>query len=269
MYKYGFIGCGNMGGALVKAAAKTVDGREILISDYDKEKMNSLSDMCGATAADNTKIASECEYIVLGVKPQMMGGMLRSISQILAERKDNFVLVTMAAGLSIDTISQMCGADYPIIRIMPNTPASIGKGMILYTANDKVQQEKIDIFTKDFSEAGVLDRLDEKLIDAASALSGCGPAFVYMFIEALADGAVECGLPRKNALLYAAQTVLGSASLVLESGKHPGELKDAVCSPGGTTIAGVHTLENGAFRANAMGAVTAAYNKTKELGKNK
>ena len=117
------------------------------------------------------------------------------------------------------------------------------------------------------SHAGIMDKLDEKMIDAACALSGSGPAFVYMFIEALADGAVECGLPRKNALLYAAQTVLGSASLVLESGKHPGELKDAVCSPGGTTIAGVHALERGGFRANAMDAVLAAYNKAKELGK--
>ena len=161
----------------------------------------------------------------------------------------------------------MAGGNYPVIRIMPNTPASIGKGMILYAQNNNVTKEETDIFVNDMSGAGVLDSIDEKLIDAASAVSGCGPAFVYMFIEALADGAVECGLPRQKAMLYAAQTVLGSAELVLKSGKHPGELKDAVCSPGGTTIAGVHALENGAFRANAINAVSDAYKKTLELGK--
>lgn len=267
MYKYGFIGCGNMGGALVRAVAVNVDGGRILVSDHDKEKISALASECGVVAADNIKIASECEYIFLGVKPQMMSGMLEEIKDTLAKRKDNFVIVTMVAGLSIKTISDMCGAEYPTIRIMPNTPVSVGKGMILYTANAKTTNEQTEAFVKDMSAAGVMDKLDEKMIDAACALSGSGPAFVYMFIEALADGAVECGLPRKNALLYAAQTVLGSASLVLESGKHPGELKDAVCSPGGTTIAGVHALERGGFRANAMDAVLAAYNKAKELGK--
>lgn len=267
MYKYGFIGCGNMGGALVSAVAKNVDGSNILVSDYDSAKTSALAEKCGVVPADNMKIASGCEYIFLGVKPQMMQSMLEGISGILAGRNDDFVIVTMAAGLSVESILHMCGGDYPVIRIMPNTPASIGEGMILYTANEKVSEDKLNAFVKDMSGAGVLDRLDEKLIDAACALSGCGPAFVYMFIEALADGAVECGLPRKNALLYAAQTVVGSAKLVLESGKHPGELKDAVCSPGGTTIAGVHALENGGFRANAMDAVLSAYNRTKELGK--
>lgn len=267
MYKYGFIGCGNMGGALVRAVAKNVMGSDILVSDNDNSKIENLSKECGVIGSDNKTIASECRYIFLGVKPQMMNEMLCGIKDILAKREDGFVLVTMAAGLSIDTISQMCGKSLPIIRIMPNTPASIGKGMILYAVNSKVTPEQIDIFVRDMSAAGILDRLNENLIDAASALSGCGPAFVYMFIEALADGAVECGLPRKNAMLYAAQTVLGAASLVIESEKHPGELKDAVCSPGGTTIAGVHALENGGFRANAMNAVTAAYNKTKELAK--
>lgn len=267
MYKYGFIGCGNMGGALVCAVAESVDGSNILVSDNDSKKTAELAEKCGVILADNNRIASECEYIFLGVKPQMMEGMLADIRNTLAERKDSFVIVTMAAGLQIEAILNMCGGNYPVIRIMPNTPASIGMGMILYTANEYVSQDKIDVFVKDMSGAGRLDNLDEKLIDAACALSGCGPAFVYMFIEALADGAVECGLPRKNALLYAAQTVLGSAQLVLESQKHPGELKDAVCSPGGTTIAGVHALEKGGFRGVAMDAVLSAYNKTKELGK--
>lgn len=266
-YKFGFIGCGNMGGTLVRAVAKNVQGSEISVSDYDSAKTALLADECGVAVSDNKQIAKECEYIFLGVKPQMLSDMISGIKDILAQRIDKFVIVTMAAGISIESIENMCGREYPIIRIMPNTPASIGQGMILYCTNKDVTEAQTDTFLKAMSAAGVLDRLDEKLIDAASALSGCGPAFVYMFIEALADGAVECGLPRKNALLYAAQTVLGSAGLLLESGKHPGELKDAVCSPGGTTIAGVHALENGGFRANAMNAVTSAYIKTKELGK--
>lgn len=265
--KYGFIGCGNMGGALVKAVAKNVSPDEIFVSDFDRNKVNAFSNDVGTIASDNTEIAQNAKYIYLGVKPQMMSGMLSGISDILKNRHDNFVLVTMAAGLAIEKIAQMAGGDYPIIRIMPNTPASIGRGMILYTANDKVLADDINEFVADMSGAGVLDAIDEKLIDAASAVSGCGPAFVYMFIEALADGAVECGLPRQKAMLYAAETVLGSAELVIKSGKHPGELKDAVCSPGGTTIAGVHALENGAFRANAINAVVSAYNKTLELGK--
>ena len=139
--------------------------------------------------------------------------------------------------------------------------------MILYDANAWVSDECLDTFRNVLAAAGQLDRLDEEKIDAASALSGCGPAFVYLFAEALADGAVECGLSRDKAMLYAAQTLAGAAKLLLTSGKHPGELKDAVCSPGGTTIAGVHALEEGAFRASVMGAVNAAYEKTLKLKK--
>ena len=139
--------------------------------------------------------------------------------------------------------------------------------MLLYTANDAVTNDEIDAFLHALSKAGKLDEIAEDKIDAASALSGCGPAFVYLFAEALADGAVECGLARDKANLYAAQTLLGAATLLLESGKHPGELKDAVCSPGGTTIAGVHALEQNSFRSAAMSAVTAAYEKTLKLKK--
>jgi pyrroline-5-carboxylate reductase len=150
---------------------------------------------------------------------------------------------------------------------MPNTPVSVGEGTVLYTANSEVTDGEIADFKAAMKFAGVLDEIPEKLIDAASAVSGCGPAFVFMFIESLADGAVACGLPRDKALVYAEQTVLGAARLALESGKHPGELKDAVCSPGGSTIEGVRTLEEGAFRASAVDAVIAAYEKTKTLGK--
>ena len=150
---------------------------------------------------------------------------------------------------------------------MPNTPAAIGQGMILYTANDLVTEADEADFLNLMKEAGAFDRLPEQLIDAGSALSGCGPAFVYLFIEALADGGVKCGLPRDKALCYAAQTVSGAAQMVLTDGRHPGALKDAVCSPGGSTIEGVHALEDGAFRGAVMDAVAAAFKRTKELGK--
>ena len=144
---------------------------------------------------------------------------------------------------------------------MPNTPASVGEGMILFAANAAAECD-IPLFLDVLAKAGTLDRLDERLIDAAACISGCGPAFVYMFAEALADGGVACGLPRDKALLYAAKTLKGAAEVILESGAHPEALKDAVCSPGGTTIEGVHALEEGSFRATAQNAVIAAYEKT-------
>ena len=154
-----------------------------------------------------------------------------------------------------------------MIRIMPNTPCAVGEGVILCDANSLVSREELEEFTEGMSGAGVIDRLDEKLIDAGSAVAGCGPAFVCLLMEALADGGVACGLPRQKALLYAAQMVKGTAALQLAAGDHPGVMKDAVCSPGGSTIAGVRTLEERGFRGAAMDAVIAAAEKTRELGK--
>ena len=173
----------------------------------------------------------------------------------------------MAAGLTMARIAAMAGGEYPVIRIMPNTPCAVGEGIVLCDANGKVTVEELDEFTDALSGAGIIDRLDERLIDAGCALSGCGPAFVCLLLEALADSGVACGLPRKKALLYAAQMVKGTAELQLATGDHPGVLKDAVCSPGGTAIAGVRALEERSFRAVAMGAVIASAEKTKELGK--
>ena len=171
----------------------------------------------------------------------------------------------MAAGLSIAAICSFAGANLPTVRIMPNTPAMLGEGMILYTTADVSAADK-QTFLESFKAAGKFDEIPEEKIDAASALSGCGPAYVYAFAEALADGAVECGVPRDKAALYAAQTLLGAAKMLLEFG-HPADLKDAVCSPGGTTIAGVHALENGGFRGATMDAVMEAYKRTLELKK--
>lgn len=264
---FGFIGCGNMGGALAKAVAKSDLDKEILLCDASLEKAGALADEIGGKVADLHTLGKTATYIFLGVKPQGFEGLFESLRPILATREDRFVPVSMAAGVSIGAVEGFVGRNCPVIRIMPNTPVSVGQGMVLYATNENVRKEEIETFLSAMSHAGVLDAIAEEKIDAASALSGCGPAFVYLFAEALADGAVECGLARDKATLYAAQTLRGAAELLLTSGKHSGELKDAVCSPGGTTIAGVHALEAGAFRASAMEAVTAAYERTLELKK--
>ena len=262
---FGFIGCGNMGGALATAVAKT--GEKILLCDADVEKANALANALDATAVDLSTLVNGADYIFLGVKPQGFEGLFETLRPMLAKRSAAPVLVSMAAGVSVSAVEGMAGTDIPVIRIMPNTPVSVGEGMILYTYNKYVSKSALEGFLKALAKAGRLDAIEEAKIDAASALSGCGPAFVYLFAEALADGAVECGLARDKANLYAAQTLCGAAKLLLESGKHPGELKDAVCSPGGTTIAGVHALEECSFRAGAINAVTAAYEKTLKLKK--
>ena len=259
MSKIGFIGCGNMGGALVKAAANAGYADSIYICDHFAEKTDALSKELGVHVSDSVTIAEECNYIFMGVKPQVIDKAFAEISDILSER-DDCVLVSMAAGVAIETIKTLSKAKH-IIRIMPNMPVSVGEGVVLASRFD-VDDKNKDEFNSIMKCAGMID---EKLIDAGCAISGCGPAFVYIFIEALADGAVSCGLPRDKAMLYAAETVLGSAKAVIESGKHPGKLKDEVCSPGGTTIAGVKALEDGAFRSNAMNAVIAAYEKTKKM----
>lgn len=265
--KFGFIGCGNMGGALAAAVAKTVNGLALYLCDSFAQKAEELAATTGAKVSTVEEIASVCDYIFLGVKPQGFEGLFEELRPALAARKTPFVLVSMAAGITIETVERLAGGNARVIRIMPNTPASVGKGMILYCANDMVSTEQIDGFLHALSAAGSLDAILEDKIDAASALSGCGPAFVYLFAEALADGAVACGLARDKANFYAAQTLAGAAELLLQSGKHPGALKDAVCSPGGTTIEGVRTLEQGGFRASAMDAVIAAYEKTLKLKK--
>ena len=264
---FGFIGTGNMGGALARAAAKAMAAENILLSDSYAPVAEKLAQELGGKAVSVDTVAATAGFVWLGVKPQVMAGMLSGIAPTLAARKDSFVLVSMAAGVSISDIRRMAGGDYPVIRIMPNIPVSVGGGVILYDATENVPQEAVDTFCKAMEFAGLVDRLPEKLIDAGSALSGCGPAFACLFIEALADGAVACGLPRAQAVSYAAQTLAGTAKMLLESGMHPGSLKDAVCSPGGSTIAGVGALEQGGFRANAMEAVTSAYQRTLELGK--
>ena len=260
--KYGFIGCGNMGGAIAKALAKATT--DFAITDRSGKAIALAAEIpCGYLSSP--EIAAQCDRIFLGVKPHMMKGVLEPLRDILAEKKP--LLITMAAGLEIRQIQEFAGCDIPIIRIMPNTPVAIGKGVIQYCRNELVTDEVLADFLNDMRYAGLLDALEERLIDAGSAISGSGPAYVYMFIEALADGAVACGIPRAKALEYAAATVIGAGEMVLATGQHPGALKDAVCSPGGSTIAGVRALENHGFRGAAMDCVIATCNRNKELGK--
>lgn len=265
MATFGFIGTGNMGGALARAARRRLPGDHILLANRTAEKARALAEELGCQAADSAAVAGSADFIFLGVKPQMMADLLGDIAPVLQARQGRFVLVTMAAGLTIARIRELAGGAYPVIRIMPNTPASIGEGMVLYACGGGVTQAEEQAFLDAMAGAGRFSPLPEKLMDAGSAVSGCGPAFVDLFIEALADGGVACGLPRAAALEYAAQMVAGSARLVLESGTHPGALKDAVCSPGGTTIQGVRALEEAGFRGAVMDAVIAAYEKNRDL----
>ena len=262
-YTAGFIGAGNMGGALLRAVAASVGGEKVALFDLSAEKAEKASSLTGATFTDAEDIYKNSKYIFMAVKPNTIGKVLSGAS---SQIKSKSVIVSMAAGISIAKITEASGSDN-VIRIMPNTPASIGEGMILYSTGKGVSPADEKEFLTVMGKSGKIDKIDEKLIDAAAALSGCGPAFVYMFIEGLADGAVACGVPRDKALLYAKQTVLGAASLAMTSGKHPEELKDAVCSPGGTTIEGVLALERGSFRSDAADAVIAAYEKTEKLSK--
>ncbi len=271
MQKIGFIGCGNMGGAIARAVCKTADPAQVTLANRTMAKAEALAAELGCNTATSAEIAAECEFIFLGVKPFLMADMLAEIADILAARSGEFVLISMAAGLTCARIQTMAGGDYPVIRIMPNTPSSIGMGMIQYCSAGFASVDAAAAATGNFCdllrEAGRLDALEENLIDAASAVSGAGPAWAYQFIEALADGGVACGLPRAKAMEYAAQMMAGSAQLVLESGQHPGALKDAVCSPNGSTIQGVRVLEERAMRGAVMDAVIAAFEKSREMGK--
>ena len=261
MFDLGFIGCGNMGGALVKAAAR--GGARIALYDLDEEKVNALCAQTGAMAVSLDFLMQESRYVVLGVKPYQLMDLCKKL-QPLARPGQAFV--SMAAGVEVQRIEEAL-KDAAVIRIMPNTPCAVGAGMITYCVGQHCPQVMEAEFLHLMREAGAFDRLDEHLIDAASAVAGCGPAFAAMFMEALADGGVQCGLPRAKAMKYAQQMLLGTAKLALEGGEHPGKMKDNVCSPGGSTIAGVAALEDKGFRGAVMQAVCAADARNKELGK--
>lgn len=263
MKTVGFIGCGNMGGAMARALCRTVSPQDMVLANRTPAKAEALAAELGCRTGSNEN-AALCDLVMLAVKPQMMASMLAPLQPLLAARKDRFILCTMAAGLTMVQIRQMAGGNYPVVRINPNIPSGAGAGMIPYCTLGLEDGEE-EAFCQLMAGAGMLDNLPENLMDAACCVSGCGPAWAYQFIEALADGGVACGMPRAKALQYAAQMLLGSAKMMLDTGSHPGVLKDSVCSPGGTTIQGVRVLEERGFRGAVTDAVIAAYEKTIKL----
>ena len=261
-YQLGFIGCGNMGGALARAAAKSVGGQNIALCDHSQKKAASLANELGASVLSARELVQNSHFVVLGVKPQNMQATVAEFADLLQARKD-VVFITMAAGLSIGGLQKMLGVNLPIIRIMPNTPAQLGKGMILYALSG-VSLADEQTFLSCFAKAGVLDKLDENLIDVAACVSGCGPAFVYAFAQALSAGAAELGVPKEKAEIYAAQTLLGAAEMLITYGDAE-SLKKAVCSPGGTTLAGLAEMEKQGFEDAVRAGVKGAYQRTLEL----
>lgn len=261
--KYGFLGCGNMGGAIARALCKTT--QDVLLASRSGDSAKALAQELGCHWTSNNEDAARCDILFLAVKPQMMADVLSPLVPVLQRHKP--ILVSMAAGLTLCRIEGFAGGNIPVIRIMPNTPVSIGKGMITYCFNQMVGEETLDSLLADLAQAGRFDRIDEGMMDAATVAAGCSPAYAYMFIDAIAEGAVACGLSREKAIIYAAEAVSGAASLLLETGIAPSQLRDNVCSPGGSTIAGVKILEENAFHTLVREAIAAAYKRNIELGK--
>lgn len=268
-WKIGLIGCGVMGASLLQGIihSSLVHPADIMVWDVLPEKTEEMIKQFKVTAAAELKQVFDVPRLVfLAVKPVDMPGVLENIQESLAE---NHVLISVAAGISIEQIKGVVGADKKIIRLMPNTPCLIGKGMTVVSPGVNVEENELS-FVKSLMQAlGKVVSLDEKLMDAATGLSGSGPAYAFMFIDALADGGVKMGLPRDSALLMAAQTLSGASEMVLQTGEHPSVLKDKVASPGGTTIAGISALEKRGFRGAVIKAVESAAKRSKELGNGK
>ena len=267
MFEFGFIGVGNMGGALAGAVCKKVGAENVCVSDYAVEKAEAFANAVGCRAVDNKEIATSAKFIFLGVKPQVLPSVAESLREDLSKREAPFVLVTMAAGISIASLESMLGMRAPIIRIMPNTPVSVGEGMILYTANEAVSEVDLADFVSALSFAGKTDKIEESLIDAASVISGCGPAFMYMFLEAMVQAGEKLGLDGKQARIYAQQTMVGAATLAASSDETLETLRVRVCSPGGSTIEGVKKFQVLGLSETVSEALNASYRRTLELGK--
>jgi pyrroline-5-carboxylate reductase len=254
-----FIGTGNMGGALARAAAKSPLCEKLFLSNRSPEKARKLAEELGAEPTDNRGAAAQAEILFLGVKPQGLERMVEGIRDVL-EARERCVVVSMAAGWTIAELEKLLGG-LPVVRILPNIPVAVGEGVTLLCASSRVTEEEKNTVKELLAPSGMVAELQEEQIEAASGVTGCGPAFAAMFIDALADGAVACGLPRREAIAFAAQMLAGTARTLLQSGEHPDALRDRVCSPGGSTIQGVRKLEEGAFRAAVMDAVIATYEK--------
>jgi len=264
----GFLGAGQMATALAVGWTKAglLDVARCRAADPYPEVRSRFEAATGIqTAPTNGGVATLCDVLVLAVKPHIVRDVLAELRPFLEPRH---LVISIAAGVTLETLSAGLGETARVVRVMPNTPCLVGASATGFsTRNPRPDNEDVAIAARLFSAVGKAYHLPERLLDAVTGLSGSGPAFVYVFIEALADGGVRAGLPRDVALTLAAQTVMGAAKMVLETGQHPAALKDAVASPGGTTIAGLHALERMAFRAAAMDAVEAAAKRATELGK--
>lgn len=263
----GFIGSGNMGEAMIGGIIKSklVPSSNIIVSDLNEEKLKTMEELYKVqTTVDSKEVAKKADIIVLSIKPNIYDIVLKDIKESLSKDK---LVISIAAGKTIESIETILGNEAKIVRTMPNTPALVGEGMAGICSNKNVATDELNEAKAIFESFGKAEILPEYLIDAVIGISGSSPAYVFMFIEALADAGVLEGMPRDKAYKFAAQAVLGSAKMVLESGKHPGELKDMVCSPGGTTIEAVATLESEGFRSAIIKAVGDCIKKSKEMGK--
>ncbi len=261
----GIIGCGNMGRGIMEGVLKndTAKADKIFIYDKDSVKTHEIGKSLGVRVSENSlKLMEDADVVILAVKPNIYKVVLEEIRG--AVRKDQ-IIVTIAAGINLAFVEGILGEDKHIVRTMPNTPALVGEGMTAIVPGKGSREEDLQTVVEIFSGIGKVEVVPEYLIDAVIGISGSSPAYVYMFIEAMADGAVLAGMPRDKAYRFAAQAVLGSAKMVLESGKHPGELKDMVCSPGGTTIDAVISLERNGFRGVVVNAVEACIKKSRDM----
>ena len=261
--KIGCIGTGAMGGAIMRAVCKKYDVSQIKVTDKNVEMGKAFAAETGATFVEANTDVLDCDYVFLAVKPQFLGDVFAEIAGCISNKT---VVISMAAGVKLEKLQSWApGARF--IRMMPNVCAQIGEGMTAITYGSDIKDAEAKTAIEILSSAGRVEVVPEKLMDCVTAVSGSGPAFVFMFIEAMADAAVRCGMPRSQAYTYAAQTVYGSAGMVLQGDKNPAALKDMVCSPAGTTIEGLAALEKNGFRNAVIEAVTAACQRSIELGK--
>jgi pyrroline-5-carboxylate reductase len=262
----GFVGGGNMGEALIKGllGASLVPASAIHATDVRLERLKELDRLYGIqVSSDNAELVRHADIVILAVKPQIMDAVLKEIAPAVTRKK---LLISIAAGVSTAKIRAVLHKDARLIRVMPNTPALVLEGVTAIAKAEGLEPGDLDIAGEIFSAVGRVVTLEEDLMDAVTGLSGSGPAYIALVVESLADGGVRVGLDRKTAMTLAMQTVLGSARLLIDTGMHPGQLKDMVSSPGGTTIAGIHTLETGGLRRTLIDAVERATQRSRELG---
>lgn len=263
----GFIGVGNMGSAMIGGIISSglISASQVIASDRSETALNKLKTAHAiAVTLSNTEVAEKADIVFLAVKPYLYETVIKEIRDFVT---DDHIIVAIAAGQNISRIESAFGKEIKLIRTMPNTPAMVLEAMSAISPNEHITQEDLSIVLSIFESFGKAEVVPESLMDTVTGISGSSPAYVYLFIEAMADAAVYDGMPREQAYKFAAQSVLGAAKMVLETGKHPGELKDAVCSPGGTTIAAVAKLEEGGLRNTIITAQHACVEKSREMSK--